>query len=83
MSSRVHRSTTPSPGPSATTGGRPGPGASRTAPGMRPNVGKRCQAVLSIPMHAGWDSLNVAQAGAMIMGEMLRQHGGGVWPSQG
>ncbi|WP_236884840.1 TrmH family RNA methyltransferase [Desulfomicrobium orale] len=51
--------------------------------GMRPNVGKRCQAVLSIPMHAGWDSLNVAQAGAMIMGEMLRQHGGGVWPSQG
>ena len=50
---------------------------------MRPNVGKRCQAVLSIPMRAGWDSLNVAQAGAMIMGEMLRQHGGGVWPSQG
>lgn len=41
--------------------------------GIRPNVAKRCQAMLSIPMQGGWDSLNVAQAGAMIMGEMLRQ----------
>lgn len=41
--------------------------------GMRPNVGKRCDAVLSIPMRGGFDSLNVAQAGAMIMTEMLRQ----------
>lgn len=41
--------------------------------GIRPNVAKRCQAMLSIPMRGGWDSLNVAQAGAMIMGEMLRQ----------
>lgn len=41
--------------------------------GMRPNVGKRCAAMLSIPMQGGFDSLNVAQAGAMIMAEMLRR----------
>jgi 23S rRNA (guanosine2251-2'-O)-methyltransferase len=41
--------------------------------GMRPNVGKRCDITLSIPMQGGFDSLNVAQAGAMIMGEMLRR----------
>ena len=41
--------------------------------GMRPNVGKRCTEMLSIPMQGGFDSLNVAQAGAMIMTEMLRQ----------
>jgi 23S rRNA (guanosine2251-2'-O)-methyltransferase len=41
--------------------------------GMRPNVGKRCAEKLSIPMRGGFDSLNVAQAGAMIMTEMLRQ----------
>lgn len=41
--------------------------------GMRPNVGKRCTEMLSIPMRGGFDSLNVAQAGAMIMTEMLRQ----------
>lgn len=45
--------------------------------GIRPNVAKRCQAMLTIPMRAGWDSLNVAQAGAMIMSEILRQRGGG------
>jgi 23S rRNA (guanosine2251-2'-O)-methyltransferase len=43
--------------------------------GMRPNVGKRCSQMLSIPMHGGFDSLNVAQAGAMIMTEMLRRRG--------
>lgn len=43
--------------------------------GMRPNVGKRCDATLSIPMPGGFESLNVAQAGAMIMAEMLRQKG--------
>jgi 23S rRNA (guanosine2251-2'-O)-methyltransferase len=43
--------------------------------GMRPNVGKRCDQTLSIPMSGGFDSLNVAQAGAMIMTEMLRQRG--------
>lgn len=42
--------------------------------GMRPGVAKRCHAMLSIPMDKGFDSLNVAQAGAMVMGEMLRQH---------
>ena len=42
---------------------------------MRPNVGKRCDQTLSIPMSGGFDSLNVAQAGAMIMTEMLRQRG--------
>jgi 23S rRNA (guanosine2251-2'-O)-methyltransferase len=41
--------------------------------GMRPNVGKRCTEKLSIPMHGGFNSLNVAQAGAMILTEMLRQ----------
>ena len=41
--------------------------------GIRPGVAKRCHAILSIPMAKGFDSLNVAQAGAMIMGEMLRQ----------
>lgn len=41
--------------------------------GMRPNVGKRCAETISIPMLGGFDSLNVAQAGAMIMTEMLRQ----------
>ncbi len=41
--------------------------------GMRPNVGKRCTEQISIPMQGGFDSLNVAQAGAMIMTEMLRQ----------
>ena len=43
--------------------------------GMRPNVGKRCSRMLSIPMHGGFDSLNVAQAGAMLMTEMLRRRG--------
>ncbi len=43
--------------------------------GMRPNVGKRCAETLSIPMPGGFESLNVAQAGAMIMAEMLRQKG--------
>ncbi|GAB1410858.1 TrmH family RNA methyltransferase [Desulfovibrionales bacterium] len=41
--------------------------------GMRPNVAKRCETVLTIPMCGGFDSINVAQAGAMIMTEMLRQ----------
>ncbi len=42
--------------------------------GMRPNVGKRCDTTLRIPIRADFDSLNVAQAGAMIMTEMLRQN---------
>lgn len=42
--------------------------------GMREGIAKRCHAILSIPMARGFDSLNVAQAGAMVMSEMLRQH---------
>lgn len=41
--------------------------------GMRQGVGRRCAEILSIPMPGGFESLNVAQAGAMIMAEMLRQ----------
>lgn len=41
--------------------------------GLRPNIGKRCAQNLKIPIRADVDSLNVAQAGAMIMTEMLRQ----------
>ncbi len=41
--------------------------------GVRPGVAKRCDQGLHIPMPGGLDSLNVAQAGAMIMAEMLRQ----------
>lgn len=41
--------------------------------GLRPGVAKRCQSILSIPLASGFDSLNVAQAGAMIMGEILRR----------
>lgn len=43
--------------------------------GLRPNVRKRCTEILSIPMHNNFNSLNVAQAGAILMGEMLRQCG--------
>ncbi|NLV97216.1 MAG: 23S rRNA (guanosine(2251)-2'-O)-methyltransferase RlmB [Desulfovibrionales bacterium] len=46
--------------------------------GMRQGVAKHCHEILSIPMHKGFDSLNVAQAGAMVMGEMLRQHLGSI-----
>lgn len=36
--------------------------------GIRPNVAKRCDALLHIPMLREFDSLNVAQAGALLMG---------------
>lgn len=42
--------------------------------GVRHGVRKRCSRMLTIPMPGGFDSLNVAQAGAMIMGELLRRH---------
>lgn len=42
--------------------------------GIRPNVLKRCHEKVQIPMPGGFDSLNVAQAGAMILGQMLRCH---------
>ena len=36
--------------------------------GMRPGVRKRCDHLLGIPMLRDFDSLNVAQAGAIIIG---------------
>lgn len=36
--------------------------------GIRPNVAKRCDTLLHIPMLRDFDSLNVAQAGALLMG---------------
>jgi len=41
--------------------------------GVRPGVAKRCDGSLFIPMPGGFESLNVAQAGAMILGQMARQ----------
>lgn len=37
--------------------------------GMRPNVAKRCQAMIRIPFGREFDSLNVAQAAAVILGQ--------------
>lgn len=39
--------------------------------GIRPNVGKRMDVSLTIPMQNGFDSLNVAQAGAMILSQFV------------
>lgn len=36
--------------------------------GIRPNVAKRCHFTLTIPMARDFDSLNVAQAGAILVG---------------
>jgi len=41
--------------------------------GVRPGVAKRCEMSLYIPMPGEFDSLNVAQAGAVILGQMSRQ----------
>ncbi|NJB68054.1 23S rRNA (guanosine2251-2'-O)-methyltransferase [Desulfobaculum xiamenense] len=41
--------------------------------GIRPNVAKRCSKRLTIPLGRDFDSLNVAQAAAIIMGEFVRQ----------
>ena len=41
--------------------------------GVRPLVSKRCDASVFIPMPGGFDSLNVAQAGAIALGQMARQ----------
>ncbi len=43
--------------------------------GIRPNVGKRIDISLTIPMRNDFDSLNVAQAGAMIMSQFLAKLG--------
>jgi len=42
--------------------------------GLRPGVRKRCATLVRIPMLREFDSLNVAQAGAIVLGEMLRQY---------
>jgi 23S rRNA (guanosine2251-2'-O)-methyltransferase len=41
--------------------------------GVRSKVASACDTGVYIPMPGGFDSLNVAQAGGMILGEMLRQ----------
>ncbi|ACV67388.1 23S rRNA (guanosine(2251)-2'-O)-methyltransferase RlmB [Desulfohalobium retbaense] len=43
--------------------------------GMRPGVAKKCETVVSIPLQRQFDSLNVAQAGAILISEFLRQRG--------
>ena len=40
--------------------------------GIRPNVAKRCERALAIPMAREFDSLNVAQAGAILMAAFAR-----------
>jgi len=41
--------------------------------GVRPLVARQCDASVFIPMPGGFDSLNVAQAGAIVLGQMARQ----------
>ncbi len=41
--------------------------------GMRPGIAKRCHQLVYIPMQNNFDSLNVAQAGAILLGLMARQ----------
>lgn len=40
--------------------------------GVRPKVAKSCQVGVRIPMLGDFDSLNVSQAGAILLGEFLR-----------
>lgn len=47
----------------------------RESAGVPPFVHDRADARLRIPMKSGLRSLNVAQAGAMVLGEALRQTG--------
>jgi tRNA (cytidine/uridine-2'-O-)-methyltransferase len=47
----------------------------RESAGVPPFVYERADARLRIPMKSGLRSLNVAQAGAMVVGEALRQTG--------
>ena len=51
--------------------------------GVRPGIVKACEAGLTIPMSRRFDSLNVAQAGAMLMVELLRKKLSGVSPASG
>jgi 23S rRNA (guanosine2251-2'-O)-methyltransferase len=41
--------------------------------GMRPLVEKTCDLCVSIPLHAGFDSLNASTAGAVVLFEAMRQ----------
>jgi 23S rRNA (guanosine2251-2'-O)-methyltransferase len=41
--------------------------------GLRPGIQSRCHTLVRIPMGRSVDSLNVAQAGAILLGEMWRQ----------
>lgn len=41
--------------------------------GVRPNVARRCDQEVHIPMPGPMESFNVAQAGAILLGEMFRQ----------
>jgi tRNA (cytidine/uridine-2'-O-)-methyltransferase len=45
----------------------------RESAGAPPEVHNRCDARLKIPLKPGLRSINVAQAGAMVLGEALRQ----------
>ena len=45
----------------------------RESAGAPADVHERCDARVKIPLQAGMRSLNVAQAGAMVLGEALRQ----------
>ena len=42
--------------------------------GLRPGVVKQCDELLEIPFGREFDSMNVAQAGAVFVGEFLRRH---------
>lgn len=42
--------------------------------GIRPGIAKRCHAMLNIPLARHFDSLNVAQAGAMLMALYAANH---------
>lgn len=44
------------------------------ARGLRPGVAKRCSCFLSIPFQREFDSLNIAQAGAILMGLCSAQY---------
>lgn len=44
------------------------------AKGLRPVIAKRCSLFLSIPFARKFDSLNIAQAGAIFMGSAASQH---------
>jgi 23S rRNA (guanosine2251-2'-O)-methyltransferase len=44
--------------------------------GIRPLVGRHCDFHLSIPLQAGFDSLNASVAGAVVLFEAMRQRSG-------